>query len=91
MNDNNGWISAKKRKPPYCEDVAVLVEWRIHGGGNEEPKSDELQLCSGYVSFRDRWLLNIPSKNGSMTTMVADWHRVIFWMPLPQPPKTSDE
>lgn len=83
----NKWIDVKDKKPDYCTDVAVLAEWYTGQG----ELSEELQQATGYISYRGRWLLNVPDtvevKKEQLETFttIAGFH-VRYWYPLPSPP-----
>tara|TARA_R110000796_G_scaffold1673_2_gene6921 strand:+ start:2485 stop:2718 length:234 start_codon:yes stop_codon:yes gene_type:complete len=75
------WISVKEDTPEHCKDVVVLVRSLLSDG----TECDYLNEYTGYISYRDRWLLNAPDSNRRGHTV--DKNRVEYWMPLPKHPK----
>ena len=73
------WISVKDGLPKHCVECAVLM--------------DECPYV-GYISFRDRWLVNVPGDeinaksdpvfDGTHSTIVG--RNITHWMPLPDDP-----
>lgn len=77
------WISVKDRTPEYCTNVAVLVR-SVYADRTE---CDYLDVYTGYISYRDRWLLNAPNDNRRGHTIAGNV--VEYWMPLPKEPKNK--
>lgn len=79
----NKWISVQDDLPEHCEEVAVLVRSVYH---NRE-ECDYLNVYTGYISYRDRWLLNAPDEDRRGYTVAGNF--VEYWMALPKHPKNQ--
>lgn len=75
------WIDVEKDRPGYCENVAVLVK-NLMSDGTE---CDYFEEYTGYISYRDRWLLKAPSSD-RRGYRVAN-NKVCYWAKLPKHPK----
>lgn len=75
------WISVNDKKPDYCEEVVVLVRSVYH----DRTECDYLDVYTGYISFRGRWLLNAPDYERRGSTVEGNF--VEYWMPLPKHPE----